>query len=85
MHEDAITEQAAALRAILRRRAPEIEWHTVHCVYDREAMLWVRIRAMHAERRVQFVVIVPQPESIASSGIAARILTEALRLLRKQN
>ncbi len=85
MNEDAISEQAAELRAILRRRAPDIEWHTVHCEHDHEAVLWVRVRAMRAERWVQFVLVVPDSERAKPTAIAARIIREALRLLRNKN
>ncbi len=82
MNQDASSEHAAELRGILRRRAPDIEWHTVHCAHDREAVLWVRVRAARAERRVQFVVIVPAADQATSHTIAARIIGEALRLLK---
>ena len=85
MNEDAISEQAAELRAILRRRGPDITWHTVHCDHDHEGVLWVRVRAMRAERLVQFVLLVPDSERAKPTAIAARIIREALRLLRNKN
>ncbi len=83
MNEDAISEQTAELRDILRSRAPDIEWHTIHCETDTDAALWVRVRAMRAQHLVQFVRIVPASEHADSTTIAARIIGEALRLLRK--
>ena len=85
MNEDAISEQAAEIRTILRRRGPDIEWHTVHCDHDHEGVLWVRVRAMRAERLVQFVLLVPDSERAKPTAIAARIIREALRLLRNKN
>lgn len=85
MNEDAISEQAAELRNILQRRAPDIEWRTVHYEHDHEAVLWVRVRAMRAERWVQFVLVVPDSERATTTAIAARIITEALRLFRNKN
>ncbi len=86
MNEDAISEQTAELRTILRRRGPDIEWHTVHCDHDHEGVLWVRVRAMRAERRVQFVLLVPDSERATKpTTIAARMIREALHLLRNEN
>ena len=85
MNEDAISEQTGELRAILQRRAPDIEWHTVHCEHDHEGVLWVRVRAMGAERLVQFVLLVPDSERAKPTAITARMIREALRLLRNQN
>ena len=85
MNEDAISEQTAELRDILRRRGPDIEWHTVHCDHDHEGVLWVRVRAMRTERLVQFVLLVLDSEGAKTTAIAARIIGEALRLLRNKN
>ncbi len=76
MNDDPIAEQAAEIRDILRSRAPDIEWYSVHCEHDQEAVLWVRVRAMRAERPVQFVVIVSDSERADSTTIAERIITE---------
>lgn len=85
MNEDAISKTVAELRDILRRRAPDIEWHTINGETDHEATLWVRVRAMQAAHLVQFVITVPTSDQADSNMIAARIINEALRLLRKQN
>jgi len=85
MNEDGIREQAAELHDILRRRGPDIEWHTVHCDHDHEGVLWVRVRAIRAERLVQFVLLISDSERAKTATIAARIITEALRLLRNKN
>ena len=85
MNEDAISEQTAELRDILRKRAPDITWHTVHCDHDHEGVLWVRVRAMRTERLVQFVLLVLDSERAKTTAIAARIIGEALRLLRNKN
>ncbi len=85
MNEDAISELTAELRDILRKRAPDITWHTVHCDHDHEGVLWVRVRAMRTERLVQFVLLVLDSEGAKTTAIAARIIGEALRLLRNKN
>jgi hypothetical protein len=82
MNEDAINEMIAEIRDLLQARAPEITWHMVSCDVDRDGKRWVRVRAAHSRRLIQFVVIAPA-EDAPPPTIAARIITEALRLLRR--
>lgn len=84
MNQDAISETDAEIRNILQTRAPDIEWLMVHGDTDHDATLWMRVRASRVDRSVQFVVIVPKSDTADSNAIAARIITEALRLLSKQ-